>query len=453
MDRVSNSITNISPIDGRYSSLTECLNVYFSEYSFIRYRILIEIEYLIALSKIDIVDDLEETDITYLKSIYQNFNVDEAMKVKEIEKTTNHDVKSIEYYIKNKLSEQSDIEEKGIGIFTHFALTSQDVNSSANVLMIKGSIKNIILPKINEILKKLKSFILNWSKVAILTRTHGQPASPSFLGKEMLVYYERLVIQSRKLNSIKYTTKFGGAVGNFNAHHTAVPNIDWIDFANKFINILGLERNQYTTQIDHYDNYAEVFDNLRRIGVIFIDFSQDIWEYISREYFVLKLNSNEVGSSTMPHKVNPINFENAEGNFMLGNTLLDFMSNKLPKSRLQRDLTDSTVLRNVGVAFSHLYIGLESFYKGLNKLELNKKALDRDLEDNYTVVSEGIQTRLKLLGVENSYELLKELTRGKGDEDIKEKLSNLIDKLDIDDSEKKYLNTISPFNYTGIYKL
>jgi len=450
---MESTLNSITPIDGRYRKKVEELGNYFSEYSFIRYRILVEIEYLIALSKIDLLDDLTEQEIVYLKNIYQNFSLSDAERVKSIEAEIQHDVKAIEYYIKEKINESQTLEEKGISIFVHFALTSQDINNTANIIMIKSATQKVLLPKINEILKKLKQLILEWSKVPILTRTHGQPASPSFLGKELLVFYERLVIQSRKLNAIQYYTKFGGAVGNFNAHHMALPNIDWIDFSNKFIKMLGLERNQYTTQIDHYDNYGEIFDIIRRINTIFIDFSQDIWSYISHNYFTLKIVEKEVGSSTMPHKVNPINFENAEGNFMLGNNLLQFLSNKLPISRMQRDLTDSTVLRNVGVAYSYTLIGLKSFSDGLGKLDLNTKKLNQDLEDNFCIVSEGIQTRLKVLGIDNSYETFKELTRNNDKTKIKEGIKKLIDSLDIDESEKKYLNTITPFNYTGIYRL
>lgn len=449
-----NSLTNISPIDGRYGSKTKQLNAYFSEYAFIRYRVLIEVEYLIALSKIEIVEDLTEEETQFLKKLYSKFTIEEAKTVKEIEKEINHDVKSIEYYLKKAIDDNQTLNDKGISNFVHFGLTSQDINSSANMIMIKSANQKVILPKINDILKNIKEKILSWSKTTILSRTHGQPASPTFLGKEFLVYYERLIVQSRKLNQINYTTKFGGAVGNFNAHHMALPNIDWIDFSNKFIKLLGLERNQYTTQIDHYDNYAEIFDNLKRINNIFIDLCQDIWTYISNNYFKLKLNTNEVGSSTMPHKVNPINFENAEGNFMLANSLLTFMSDKLPKSRLQRDLTDSTILRNVGSAYAYTLIGLTSLSEGLNKLEINKEVIDRDLEENYMVVAEGIQTRMKVLGIENAYEVMKEITRtGKSNDELKVEIKKLIDSLEIEPTEKKYLNTISPFNYTGIYKL
>ena len=452
-DSQSHYLTSVTPLDGRYHKKTDDLKVYFSEYAFIRYRLIVEIEYLIALSKIDLVEDLTNEEISYLKNIYQKFTITDAESVKEIENKIKHDVKSIEYFIKMKINENSKLEEKGVSIFTHFALTSQDANCTANILMIKSSIQKVILPKINNILQIIKEKILEWSRVPMLSRTHGQPASPTFLGKEFLVFYERLVIQSRKLNSIKYFTKFGGAVGNFNAHHMALPNIDWIDFANKFVNLLGLERNQYTTQIDHYDNYVEVFDNLHRINTIMIDMCQDIWLYISYNYFLLKLNKDEVGSSTMPHKINPINFENAEGNFLLANNLLQFFSRKLPISRLQRDLTDSTILRNVGVAFGYTLIGLKSLEEGLGKLKVNQEKMEKDLHENYSVVAEGIQTRLKVLGVENSYETFKELTRNHEGEKIGEKITSLVNSLEIEDTEKKYLNTITPLNYTGIYKL
>ena len=449
----SHYLTSLTPLDGRYHKKTDDLKVYFSEYAFIRYRLIVEIEYLIALSKIDLVEDLTEEEIVYLKNIYQKFTVADAESVKEIENKIKHDVKSIEYFIKMKINENPKLEEKGVSIFTHFALTSQDANCTANILMIKTSIQKVMLPKINNILQIIKEKILSWSRIPMLSRTHGQPASPTFLGKEFLVFYERLVIQSRKLNAIKYFTKFGGAVGNFNAHHMALPNIDWIDFANKFVNLLGLERNQYTTQVDHYDNYGEIFDNLHRINTIMIDMCQDIWLYISQNYFLLKLNKDEVGSSTMPHKINPINFENAEGNFLLANNLLQFFSRKLPISRLQRDLTDSTILRNVGVAFGYTLIALKSLEEGLRKLEVNQERMEKDLQENYSVVAEGIQTRLKVLGVENSYETFKDLTRNHDGEKIGEKITSLVNSLDIENTEKKYLNTITPLNYTGIYKL
>ena len=367
----------ITPIDGRYNSKTNELVGYFSEMSFNKYRILIEVEYLISLGKLEIYDDLDEPMIEFLRDIYKKFNLEECIKLKKIEEKINHDVKAVEYYLRDKINLKDNSLE--MVNYIHFGLTSQDINSSANMLMIKQSIGKVILPKMNDILTKLKKKILEWSKIPLLAKTHGQSASPTFLGKEILVFYERLVIQSRKLNGINYTTKFGGANGNFNAHHMALPNVDWIEFANKFTKIFGLERNQYTTQIDHYDNYAEIFDNLKRINVIMVDFCQDIWFYISRGILVQKINEGEVGSSTMPFKVNPINFENAEGNFLLANSLLEFFSRKLPISRLQRDLTDSTILRNVGSAFSYILIALSSFETGFDKLDINKKQIDKEL--------------------------------------------------------------------------
>lgn len=442
----------ITPIDGRYKSKTNDLAEYFSELSFNKYRILIEIEYLISLGKLEVYEDLDDIMIDFLRDIYKNFNLEECIKLKQIEDKINHDVKSVEYYIRDIISKRDN--SLDMLNYIHFGLTSQDINSSANMLMIKQSITKVLLPKMNDILTKLKKKILEWSKIPMLAKTHGQPASPTFLGKEVLVFYERLVKQARKLNAINYSTKFGGANGNFNAHHMALPNIDWIEFANKFTQIFGLERNQYTTQIDHYDNYAEVFDCLRRINVIMIDFCQDIWFYISRNILIQKIKEGEVGSSTMPFKVNPINFENAEGNFMLSNSLLEFFSRKLPISRLQRDLTDSTILRNVGSAFSYIMIALISFETGFDKLDINKKQIEKELNDNYVVVSEGIQTRMKVLGMEESYEKMKDITRKHMDNTkVKKEINDFIDCHDFTEEEKKYLKTITPFNYTGIYKL
>ena len=442
----------ITPIDGRYKSKTGDLADYFSEMSFNKYRILIEIEYLISLGKLEVYDDLDDIMIDFLRDIYKNFNLDECIKLKQIEEKINHDVKSVEYYIRDIIAKRDN--SLDMINYIHFGLTSQDINSSANMLMIKQSITKVILPKMNDILTKLKKKILDWSKIPMLAKTHGQPASPTFLGKEILVFYERLVKQARKLNAINYSTKFGGANGNFNAHHMALPNIDWIEFANKFTQIFGLERNQYTTQIDHYDNYAEVFDCLRRINVIMVDFCQDIWFYISRNILIQKIKEGEVGSSTMPFKVNPINFENAEGNFHLANSLLEFFSRKLPVSRLQRDLTDSTILRNVGCAFSYIMIALVSFEIGFDKLDINQKQIEKELNDNYVVVSEGIQTRMKVLGMEDSYEKMKDITRKYMDNaKVKKEITDFIDGHEFTEEEKKYLKTITPFNYTGIYKL
>ena len=442
----------ISPIDGRYKSKTNELEQYFSEMSLNKYRILIEIEYLISLGKLELYDDLDEPMTDFLRGIYKNFNFVECVKLKKIEEEINHDIKAVEYYIKNVLTDKDPNLE--MINYIHFGLTSQDINSSANILMIKQSLSKVLLPKLNEILGKIKKSILDWSKIPLLAKTHGQPASPTFMGKEMLVFYERLVIQARKLNGINYTTKFGGANGNFNAHHMALPNIDWIEFANKFVQIFGLERNQYTTQIDHYDNYAEVFDCLRRINVILVDLCQDMWMYISRNILKQKVNKKEVGSSTMPHKINPINFENAEGNLLMANSMLEFFSRKLPVSRMQRDLTDSTVLRNVGSAFSYSLIAFNSLLDGLNKIEINEPEINKELEDNYMVIAEGIQTRMKVLGIEGSYEKMKEITRNNNDSfQIKKELNKFVESSGFSNEEKKYLKTITPFNYTGIYKL
>lgn len=445
-------LTCISPIDGRYKLKTDELENYFSEMSFNKYRILIEIEYLISLGKLELYEELDEPMTDFLRNIYANFDFDECVKLKKIEEEINHDVKAIEYYIKNILTNKDSSLE--MINYIHFGLTSQDINSSANILMIMQSISNVLLPKLNEMFSLIKSNSLEWSKIPLLAKTHGQSASPTFLGKELLVFYERLIIQTKKLNGINYTTKFGGANGNFNAHYMALPNIDWIDFANKFVQIFGLKRNQYTTQIDHYDNYAEVFDCLKRINVILIDLCQDIWLYISRNILVQKVNKREVGSSTMPHKVNPINFENAEGNLLLANSMFEFFSRKLPVSRLQRDLTDSTILRNVGTAFGHSVIAYNSILEGLNKLQVNEPQINRELEDNFIVISEGIQTRMKVLGIGGSYEKMKELTRNNKDSsEIKKELIQFIEQSEFTGDEKKYLKTITPFNYTGVYKL
>ena len=428
-------LTSITPIDGRYQGETNDIKNFHSEYSFIRYRIIVEIEYLIELNNLELFDDITEDEILFLI---------------EIERETKHDVKAIEYFITERIKRNTNLVEKNIQLFTHFCLTSQDVNSTANILMIRGTVQKIVLPKINELLKTMKQFILDWSKVPMLSRTHGQSASPTFLGKEFLVFYERLVIQSRKLNDISYTTKFGGAVGNFNAHRMALPNIDWVEFADNFIKKFDLTRNQYTTQIDHYDNYCEVFDILRRINIIFIDLCRDMWSYISRDYFVLKMDEKQVGSSAMPQKNNPIYFEKAEANLLVSNALWNLFSNTLPVSRMQRDLRDSSLLRNVGSAFSYMMISLNSISLGFSKLSLNEKVLNEELDDNSLVILEGIVARLKLLTGENKYEAFKMLAR---ENNAKEKLERVLNNLDIDEEEKKYLKTCKPNNYTGIYKL
>tara|TARA_B100000795_G_C22805081_1_gene444312 strand:- start:4349 stop:5689 length:1341 start_codon:yes stop_codon:yes gene_type:complete len=438
----------ISPIDGIYKLKTKDLENYFSELSVNKYRILIEIEYLISLGKLDIYDDLNPEIIEFLRNIYKNFNLEECIKLKKMEEAMT-DINAIEYYIKGIIVNK----DKSLELinYIHFGLTIQDINTSANILMIKQSISKVLLPKLNENLGQIKKKILEWSKTPLLSRSQGQPNCPTFLGKEMLVFYERLVIQARKLNGINYTTKFGGSNGNFNSHHMALPNIDWIEFANKFVQIFGLERNQYTTQIDHYDNYAEVFDCLKRINVILIDFCQDMWLYISRNILVKK---DTDGYSSVPDRINPINFENAEGNLLMANSMLEFFSRKLPVSRLQRDLTDSTILRNVGSSFSYTLIAYKYILEGLLEIKINEQELNYELNTNYMVIAEGIQTRMKVLGMKDSIEKMKEITRNTNDTTlIKKNLIKFIDEGNFGQEEKKYLKTITPFNYTGIYKL
>ena len=450
-------LTSITPIDGRYQNATNELKDYFSEYALIKYRLFIEIQYLLQLNTLDIFNyKLSPTDKDYINDIYTKFTKLEALKVKEIENKTQHDVKAIEYYIKEKIEKNEELKKNKIQNFIHFALTSQDINSSSYVLSIKQSIQKVINPNIYSIFNKLLNMSNLWIDVPILSRTHGQSATPSLLGKEILVFIERLDNQIETFKNIKYSTKFGGAVGNLNAHHFARGDIDWLCFVNGFVeNRLNLKRNRYTTQIDHYDNYSEIFDCIKRINTIFIDLCQDIWTYISLNYFILKINTGEVGSSTMPHKVNPINFENAEGNLLLANNTLEFLSSKLPKSRLQRDLTDSTILRNLGVAFSYSLIGYKSLLKGLNKLDINEEKINKDLEDNYLVVTEGIQTKLKVLGFDNSYEIMKDITRVSQMNDnsqinINIKIKDYINSLDISDADKYELLNITPNEYTGV---
>ena len=432
-------LNNITPVDGRYRKKVIVLNRYFSELSFNSYRILIEIEYLISLGKLNIYDNLDEYKINFLRNIYLSFDLEECKKLKEIENEIKHDVKAIEYYLKSKLVDYPEIKN-----LVHFALTSQDINSSANILMIKDSLNDVLIPKLDIILFDLNEKLLEWSNIVILSMTHGQPASPTYLGKELLVFYTRLEKQINKLKNIKYTTKFGGAVGNFNAHFYAFPQINWFEFADEFTAKLGLERNKYTTQIDNYDNYTEVFDILKRINTIFVDFCQDMWLYISRNILKQNIINKEVGSSTMPHKVNPINFENAEGNLLLSNSLLEFFSRKLPVSRMQRDLTDSTILRNVGTAFSYSLVAYQSILEGMAKIDVNGKAIRKELEDNFVVVAEGIQTKMKINNIENSYETIKELTRS--NENSKEELLKFIK------DNKEYKN-LEPSNYAGKYIL
>jgi adenylosuccinate lyase len=437
-----NKFSAISPIDGRYYDKTNSLSKYFSESALIKYRVYVEIKYLIEL---DSILDLKIPNILKLQDIYKNFNENDVLEVKEIEKETNHDVKAVEYFLKNKLEYHNLSEYKE---YVHFGLTSQDINNTAIPLMIKNWLQNEYFLEIYSLLKNLKNLSKEWKDVPMLSYTHGQPASPTRLGKELMVFIERLENQIKELSNVQLCCKFGGATGNFNAHHIAYPEIDWKIFANNFTNKLGLKRSQYTTQIDHYDSLASLFDGLKRINIILIDFCRDIWQYISMEYFKQKTKENEVGSSAMPHKVNPIDFENAEGNLGIANAILSHLSEKLPISRLQRDLTDSTVLRNVGVPMAHIHISLSSINKGLSKLILNKETIHTDLENNWIVISEAIQTILRRENYPMPYESLKSLTRGNKID--KESIHNFIDELNIRSEIKEELKKITPQNYIGI---
>ena len=443
----NHSLLAVSPIDGRYARQTGPLKEYFSEYALIRYRIRVEIEYFIALCGIPLpqLSDFDNTDFGKLRDIYRNFTPEEAARVKEIEKVTNHDVKAVEYFIKEKFKEMGIMKW---GEFVHFGLTSQDINNTAIPLSIKEAAENSWLPLLEEVLGTIRGMAEEWKDVPMLAKTHGQPASPTRMGKEFKVFQARIEEQLKQFSALSYPAKFGGATGNMNAHKVAYPDIDWPAFADRFVSSLGLRRSSPTTQIEHYDNLAAIFDNMRRINTILIDMSRDIWTYISMEYFKQKVNRNEVGSSAMPHKVNPIDFENAEGNLGMADAVLTFLSMKLPISRLQRDLTDSTVLRNVGVPFAHGAIALNSLKKGLGKLILNREAIDADLERNWAVVAEGIQTILRRENYPNPYETLKALTRtGSG---INHKtISDFIDGLDVSSEVKEELRAITPETYTG----
>jgi len=444
-----NELTAISPIDGRYRKQVEVLDNYFSEYALIKYRVFVEIQYFIALCRIPLPElaDFDHSNFKTILDWHENFSLADAKRIKDIEKITNHDVKAIEYFLKEKFQEAGLTKYKE---FIHFALTSQDINNTAIPLSLKNFIHQHYLPLIDELLDNMINIAEDWKDITILAHTHGQPASPTKLGKEIKVFIERLHKQIGLLYIVPFTAKFGGATGNFNAHFAAYPKIKWNEFADSFVNgVLGLERSQTTTQIDHYDCLAALFDNLKRINTILIDFARDIWMYISMEYFQQKIIAYEVGSSTMPHKVNPIDFENAEGNLMLANAIFEFLSAKLPISRLQRDLTDSTVLRNIGVPIAHSLIAINNLIKGINKLSLNKTAIDKDLEENWIVVSEAIQTILKREGINNAYEILKDFTR-KNNKIDKNELLKFIDQLPVSESVKNELKNITPFNYTGI---
>lgn len=443
-------LTAISPVDGRYRKITEILADYFSEAALIRYRILVEVEYFIALCELPLpqLKLVDEAVFDRLRNLYKNFSIEDAQIVKSIEQTTNHDVKAIEYYLKDKFTELGLTKYKE---FIHFGLTSQDINNTAIPLSIKEFIHQKYLPLYTELVNNLLNKSEDWQKISMLAHTHGQPASPTKLGKEICVFAERLSSQIELMDQIPYSAKFGGATGNFNAHHVAYPEINWVDFSNNFIKEqLGLQRLQTTTQIEHYDNLGALCDNLKRINTILIDLNRDIWTYISMEYFKQQIKENEVGSSTMPHKVNPIDFENSEGNLGFANAIFEYMSAKLPVSRLQRDLTDSTVIRNIGVPLAHTIIAFKSLIKGLNKLTINIKAIHDDLENNWAVISEAIQTILRREGYDKPYEALKNLTR-KNTNITKESIAEFINSLNVSEEVKSELRKITPSNYTGIF--
>ncbi len=443
-------LSAISPIDGRYRNTTAELADYFSEYALIKYRVFVEIEYFIALVEYPL-PQLQQFDSNLtekLRDIYRNFGEADALSVKEIEKTTNHDVKAVEYFIKNEFDKIGGLD--AFKEFIHFGLTSQDINNTAIPYTFKLAINNTYYPAIASLVDTLKTFAADWDQVSLLAHTHGQPASPTRLGKEITVFVERLEGQLEILKSIKYSAKFGGATGNFNAHHIAYPDKDWKAFGNHFVNeVLGLSRSQFTTQIEHYDNFAAQCDALKRINNILIDLDRDMWTYISMNYFKQKIKAGEVGSSAMPHKVNPIDFENSEGNLGIANALFEHLAAKLPISRLQRDLTDSTVLRNIGVPVAHTLIAIKSTIKGLNKLLLNQDAITADLEANWPVVAEAIQTILRREGYPNPYEALKDLTRTNQQINANT-IAEFVDTLNVSDSVKAELKKITPLNYTGI---
>ena len=444
----NNALMAVSQIDGRYRKQVEDLSLYFSEYALIKYRVRVEIEYFIALCELPLeqLKSFPAEKFAALRDIYNNFSCEDAQRVKDIEKVTNHDVKAVEYFIKEEFKKLG-IEK--YGEFVHFGLTSQDINNTSVPLSLLEGIRDAYMPALNEVIEILEGFAKEWENVSMLAHTHGQPASPTRLGKEIYVFVARLKEQLRLLETVPYSAKFGGATGNFNAHNFAYPGIDWNKFAASFVEgKLGLKRSYPTTQIEHYDNLAALFHNLERINTILIDLARDMWTYISMEYFRQKVKAGEVGSSAMPHKVNPIDFENAEGNFGIANAIYAHLASKLPVSRLQRDLTDSTVLRNVGVPLAHSIISLRSLKKGLGKLILNEAALDRDLEANWAVVAEGIQTVLRREGYPNPYEALKALTRGNAGI-TKESIQEFVKELNVSDSVKQEILVITPQNYVG----
>ena len=439
----------ISPIDGRYARQTSDLADYFSEFALIRYRVFVEIQYFIALANLPVpqLKDFEEDKIEALDKIFENFDESDAERIKAIEKITNHDVKAVEYFLREKFDE---LEIEQYKEFIHFGLTSQDVNNTSIPLSIKQAVERVYLPSFEKVRNKLDEFATNWKDISMLARTHGQAASPTTLGKEIKVYVERLDNQLNMLKQVPYNAKFGGATGNFNAHLVAYPNVDWVAFGDNFVKeYLGLERLKYTTQIEHYDALAALCQTIQRINTILIDFSRDIWTYVSMDYFKQKTIAGEVGSSAMPHKVNPIDFENAEGNLGMANAVFGHLAEKLPISRLQRDLTDSTVLRNVGVPFAHSLIALKSLLRGLDKLLLNEQKLYDDLEANWAVVAEAVQTILRRENYPHPYEALKQLTRGKASITKKDML-DFVETLDVSEDVKEELRVLSPHNYVGV---
>ena len=448
-------LTAISPIDGRYRNKTVELADYFSEYALIRYRVRVEIEYFIALCELPLpqLENFDHALFESLRDIYRHFSEQDAARVKEIESVTNHDVKAVEYFIKEKIdaiAECKSVDLSAFKEFIHFGLTSQDINNTSVPLSVKEAMENVYIPLIEELIEQLHDYAEEWKNVAMLAKTHGQPASPTRLGKEIMVYVYRLEEQLKALKDVPVTAKFGGATGNYNAHHVAYPQYDWREFGNQFVSDkLGLEREQYTTQISNYDWLAAIFDAMKRINTIVIDLDRDFWMYISMDYFKQKIKKGEVGSSAMPHKVNPIDYENSEGNLGIANAILAFLSQKLPVSRLQRDLTDSTVLRNVGVPMGHAVIAFQSTLKGLRKLILNEDKLHEDLENTWAVVAEAIQTILRREAYPNPYETLKALTRTNKKMD-EQTIHEFIQTLEVSDDVKNELMAITPWNYTGI---
>ena len=445
-----NALTAVSPIDGRYRSKAEALASYFSEYALIKYRVRVEIEYFITLCELPLpqLEKFDKSLFERLRDIYRNFSEADAQRVKDIEKVTNHDVKAVEYFIKEELDKIGNFDE--YKEFIHFGLTSQDINNTSVPLSVKDALEEVYYPQLEELIAQLKAYAEEWKNVSMLAKTHGQPASPTRLGKEVMVYVYRLEEQLNLLKSCKLTAKFGGATGNYNAHHIAYPAYDWKAFGNKFVaEKLGLEREQWTTQISNYDHLGSIFDAMKRINTIIIDLDRDFWMYVSMEYFKQKIKAGEVGSSAMPHKVNPIDFENSEGNLGMANAILSFLSQKLPVSRLQRDLTDSTVLRNVGVPMGHMVISIQSTLKGLRKLLLNEDAINRDLDNCWAVCAEGIQTILRREAYPHPYEALKALTRTNA-AITAESISTFIEGLDVPENVKSELRAITPHSYTGV---